>query len=184
MKKLVLIGFAVNLVVISILCFITFGKKSNKFIILKFIKFLHKIKIVRDEEKMLSKVEHTVDKFYTSAKAMNSNKKALIKGIIYNFIALAILYLVPLPVSYALGDYTSLNVITTLVASAYVMLIGVFVPIPGGSGGIEYAFMIFFGFYITGSALMALLLIWRFVTYYLSILVGGLALIINRDGGN
>ena len=183
MNKLVLIGFLVNFIVIVVLCFVAFGKKSNKFIILKFVKFLHKIKIIRHEEKALSKVEHTVDTFYESAQAMNSNKEALIKGTIYNFIALRFLYIIPLTVAYSLGDYTSLNIITTLVASAYVMLIGAFVPIPGGSGGIEFAFITFFGFYITGSTLMALLLIWRFVTYYLSILVGGLALIINRDGG-
>jgi uncharacterized membrane protein YbhN (UPF0104 family) len=63
------------------------------------------------------------------------------------------------------------------------MLIGAFVPIPGGSGGIEYAFVAFFGFYITGSTLMAMLLIWRFITYYLSLLIGGLVIIFNRDGG-
>jgi hypothetical protein len=62
------------------------------------------------------------------------------------------------------------------------MLIGAFVPIPGGSGGIEFAFASFFGFYITGSTLMAMLLIWRFITYYLSILAGGLVLIFNRNG--
>ena len=183
LKKLVLIGFLVNLVVILILCFISFGKKSNKYLILKFVKFLHKIKIIRNIDKALSKVEQTIDNFYVSAHALNSNKEALIKGIIYNFIALSFLYIVPLIVAYALGDYTHLNILTTLVASAYVMLIGAFVPIPGGSGGIEYAFAAFFGFYLTGSTLMAALLIWRFITYYLSILVGGLVLIFDRDGG-
>lgn len=182
LKQLVLVGFAVNLIVIIILCFITFGKKSNKYIVLKFVKFLHKIKIIRNEEKALSKVERVVDNFYISAKALNSNKEALIKGMIYNFIALSFLYIVPLTVAYSLGNYTDLNIMTTLVSSAYVMLIGAFVPIPGGSGGIEYAFAAFFGFFITGSTLMAALLIWRFITYYLSILVGGLVLIFERDG--
>lgn len=182
-KNLVILGFLVNLIVILVLGFITFGKKSNKYLILKFIKFLHKIKIIRHLDKTLEKVERTIDTFYVSAQALNSNKGALIKGIIYNFIALSFLYIVPLTVAYSLGNYSDLNILTTLVASAYVMLIGAFVPIPGGSGGIEYAFVIFFGFYIAGPTLMAMLLIWRFVTYYLSILVGGLVLILDRDGG-
>lgn len=180
LKKLVLIGFAVNFIVIAILAYISFGKKSNKFLILKFINFLHKIKIIKDKEKMINKAEGAIDKFYVSAHNLNGNKSVLIQGIIYNFIGLAFLYITPLVVAYSLGDYTSLNIMTTLVASAYVMLIGVFVPIPGGSGGIEFAFISFFGFYITGSTLLAMLLIWRFVTYYISILIGGLVLIISR----
>jgi uncharacterized protein (TIRG00374 family) len=60
------------------------------------------------------------------------------------------------------------------------MLIGVFVPIPGGAGGIEYAFVAFFGFYLTRSPLMALLLMWRFVTYYFAILVGGLLIVFSK----
>jgi len=183
LKNLVLIGLTVNMVVIFVLCYITFGKQSNKYIVLKFVKFLHKIKIIRNEEKVLLKVERTIDNFYISAKALNSNKEALIKGIIYNFIALSFLYIVPLTVAYSLGNYLDLNILTTLVSSAYVMLIGVFVPIPGGSGGIEYAFAAFFGFYITGTTLMAMLLIWRFITYYLSILIGGIVVIFDRDGG-
>lgn len=183
LKKLVLIGFLVNLAVIMVLCYISFGKKSNKYLILKFVRFLHKIKIIRNLDKTTAKVEQTIDNFYVSAQALNSNKEALLKGIIYNFIALAFLYIVPLIVAYSFGDYHHLSVLTTLVASAYVMLIGAFVPIPGGSGGIEYAYAAFYGFYLTGSLLMASLLIWRFITYYLSILVGGLVIIIDRGGG-
>ena len=182
LKKLVLVGFTINVIVIFLLIFITINKKLSRYIILKIVKFLNRIKIIRDVDKMKLKVERFIENFYTSAKSLNSNKKALLKGIIFNFIALTLLYIVPLPVAYSLGDYTSLNVITTLVASAYVMLIGVFVPIPGGSGGVEYAFVSFFGFYLTGSHLMALLLIWRFITYYFSILIGGLVLIFNKGG--
>lgn len=182
LKKLVLVGFTINVIVIFLLIFITINKKLSRYIILKIVKFLKKIKIIRDVDKMKLKVERFIENFYTSAKSLNSNKKALLKGIIFNFIALTLLYIVPLPVAYSIGDYTSLNVITTLVASAYVMLIGVFVPIPGGSGGVEYAFVSFFGFYLTGSHLMALLLIWRFITYYFSILIGGLVLIFNKGG--
>lgn len=183
LKKLVLIGFLVNTAVIVMLCFITFGKKSNKYIAFKIVKFLHKIKIIRNEEKALTKVGKVVDSFYLSATVLNKNKIALVKGVIYNFIGLAFLYAVPLVVAYSLGNYNDLNLLVTIVAAAYVMLIGAFVPIPGGSGGIEYAFAAFFGFYIAGPTLMAMLSLWRFLTYYLSILIGGLVIIGERDGG-
>ena len=56
------------------------------------------------------------------------------------------------------------------------MLIGAFVPIPGGTGGLEYSFIQFYGNFITGSALSAMMLIWRFITYYFGMIVGAIAL--------
>lgn len=183
LRKLVIIGFIVNFMVIVILAYISFGKKTNKFIIMKLIHFLNKIKIIRNKEETLLKIERVIDSFYTSAKTLNSNKAALLKGTIYNFVGLLFLYISPLIVAYAFGNYTDLNVIVTLVSSAYVMLIGAFVPIPGGSGGIEYAFAAFFGFYIIGPTLMAMLLIWRFVTYYIPVVVGGVTFALDGNGG-
>ena len=55
------------------------------------------------------------------------------------------------------------------------MLIGSFVPIPGGTGGLEYGFIKFYGFFIFGSTLSAVMIIWRFITYYFGLIVGGIA---------
>lgn len=179
-KYLVIIGFTINTIVIIVLGFITFGKKTNTNFILKLINFLHKLKIIHNKDRTMEKAKKTMDNFYMSAKALNDNKEVLFKGIIYNFIGILFLYIIPITVAYAFSNYADLNIIVTLVASAYVMLIGAFVPIPGGSGGIEFAFAVFFGYYISGPTLMAMLLIWRFVTYYLVILIGGITIIINK----
>ena len=90
-----------------------------------------------------------------------------IEGVIINLISLTCLYIVPLFIVYSLHNYTSLNIADTLTSSAYVLIIGAFVPIPGASGGIEYGFLKFFGNFITGTNLSAILIIWRFITYYL-----------------
>ena len=71
-------------------------------------------------------------------------------------------------------DYSSLNAINTVTASAYVYVIGAFVPIPGASGGIEYGFTQFFGNFIKLSKISAVLLLWRFITYYFGVIVGAL----------
>ena len=76
-----------------------------------------------------------------------------------------------------MGDYLSFTGLEAIVASAYVMLIGSFVPLPGGTGGIEYGFIKFFGIFIISDVkLKALMLLWRFVTFYMGIIVGGIAL--------
>ena len=75
------------------------------------------------------------------------------------------------------------NVSTSYVAiitSAYVMLIGSFVPIPGGSGGLEYGFIAFYGNYIKGTTLKSIMLLWRFITYYLGMILGAIVLNIKK----
>ena len=76
----------------------------------------------------------------------------------------------------ATGDFTSFSLPLAIMTSAYVMIIGSFVPIPGGSGGLEYGFVAFYGTFITGPKLMAIMLLWRFVTYYFGMIVGAIAL--------
>ena len=73
------------------------------------------------------------------------------------------------------GDYTSFNALLSIVSCSYVMLIGSFVPIPGGTGGLEYGFIQFYGNFVTGSTLNVIMILWRFVTYYFGMIVGSLA---------
>ena len=73
-----------------------------------------------------------------------------------------------------MGDFSSLSVVDTITSSAYVYVIGAFVPIPGASGGIEYGFTQFYGNFLNVETTFAVLIIWRFITYYLGIIIGGL----------
>ena len=70
----------------------------------------------------------------------------------------------------------SVGIVEGIVASSYTMLMGAFVPIPGGTGGLEYGYMQFFGEMVTGPALNASMLLWRSITYYLGMVVGAIAL--------
>ena len=55
-------------------------------------------------------------------------------------------------------------------------MIGMFVPIPGGTGGLEYAFSNLYSNFITGGILGSLMLVWRFITYFLGIILGAVVL--------
>lgn len=85
-------------------------------------------------------------------------------------------------VLFSMGDFSSVNIFTSIVASAYVMLIGSFVPIPGGTGGLEYGFIKFYGKFISGSILSAAMLIWRFITYYFGLIIGAIAFNVKYRG--
>lgn len=181
LKELTLIGFIINTLVGVGLLFISFSTKVNKTIINTLIWIGCKLNIIKDKEQSINKWTERLDEYHESATLLINKKSLFVKGVIYNFVALAIFYAIPLFVIYSMGNF-NVNLVETITSSAYVLIIGAFVPIPGGSGGIEYGFMQFFGNFIGGSVLAASLLVWRFITYYLGIILG--AIMINFFEGD
>lgn len=176
LKSLVLIGFIVNSGVAIVLFLVTFAKGFNKFFTKLIITLLNKFKLVKNKEKTIEKWNNYIHKFSDGATKIVSNKKLMFKAITLNVCGLAAFYIVPLTIAYSLGYYTSFNGLQAIVASAYVLILGSFVPIPGGTGGLEYGFIAFFSNFIKGSALTAIMIIWRTVTYYIPMIVGAIVL--------
>ena len=180
LKKLVTIGFIINVLIIVFLFLVSFSVKFNKTIVGISIELLAKSKIIKNKEKVTEKWNNYINNFKKNASILIEDKAQFLLNILYNFIALSCLYLVPLFILYSTGDYTSFTALESIVAVAYVMLMGSFVPIPGGTGGLEYGFIAFFGNFISGSKLQAIMLMWRFVTYYLGLFIGAIAINIKK----
>lgn len=179
LRELVLIGFIINSFVTVVILFISLSKKFTKFCVKAIIYLLSKTKIVKDKEKVKESWRKRLEEFHTCAKDLRKRKKLFLIGVLFNLLSLACLYIIPLYIAFGMHDYTSLNISTTLVASAYVLLMGAFVPIPGASGGIEYGFMSFFDNFFNHTTTGAILLVWRFITYYMPMIIG--AIVFNFD---
>ena len=179
LKKLVTIGFIINTVVVIVLFVVAFSKNWNKKIIDGTVTLLHKLKIIKDKEEKLKKSEKFIHNFHQSAIILFKDKFNMIRIISLNFIALVGQYLIPFTLLMGLGIY--INPLLVIITSAYVMLIGSMVPIPGGTGGLEFSFLAFFKNFVTGPKLSIIMIVWRLVTYYFGIIVGGIALNFNRE---
>ncbi len=180
LTHLITLGFVINTLVIIVSFLVAFGKKINKKLVNIAIIILTKLKIVKNKEEKLAQWNESITNFHNSAKVLMKDKKLFFSMIFVNLVALSILYMIPVFVLYAAGDFSSVSVPLAVITSAYVMLIGSFVPIPGGTGGLEYGFVKFYGFFINGSLLSATMLIWRFITYYFGLIVGGIAFNLKR----
>lgn len=181
-KQLVILGFVVNLLVLLVSFLLSFGKRLQEFVSEKGIRFLAKMKIIRNEEKVQKQFQTYLGKFHNNALQLRKNKKIVLGTIFINLLGLIIFYSMPFLI--ARGMNLSLSLKEVIVATAYVMIMGSFVPIPGGTGGIEYGFVFFFQYLIKGSAVNAVMLIWRFVSYYLGMIFGAIVLSLYRKRGN
>ncbi len=180
LSSLVALGFLINTIVIVFLFLVAFARKTNKKIVRFGVQVLSKLHLIKDREKTEEKWMSYLEEFYKGASLLTRNKKLMVETILLNFLGLCILYAVPLAVAFSMGYYESFNLFEAIIASSYVMLIGAFVPIPGGTGGLEYGFVKFYGNFVTLPGLNAMMLIWRFITYYFGMIVGAFALYIRR----
>lgn len=177
-KQLVVIGFIINFLVLVVSFILSFGKKIQVFICQNGIHFLSKIKLIKDEEKTSKKINEYLNNFHKNAIYLKRNKNLVLGLVLLNILGLFIMYSMPYVI--AKGMNINLSLIDTIVATAYVMIIGSFIPIPGGSGGIEYGFIFFYKYLIQGSLVNALMLVWRFISYYLSMIIGAITLSLYR----
>ena len=181
LKQLTIIGFIINFVILIILFMVSFSKKFNKIILTFCIKVLSKLKIVKDKEKALEKWSRTCDEYYENAKVLLHNKKIFIKCVCYQIISLCIYYALPLFIAWSLNLGDNLTILNTIAASSYIYVMGCYVPIPGASGGMEYAFLGFFGNFMADAPLKAVLILWRFMTYYAPTIIGALVFNISNN---
>ena len=175
LRKLVLLGFLINTLVAVVLLIISISKSLTKKMFNSTLDILCKLRIIKNraqvEEKYNTKLEH----FHESATMLRNRRGLFVQGVFLNFLSLTCQYIIPIFIVFSMGDFTSLNIFNTITASAYVLLIGSFVPIPGASGGIEFGFLQFYGNFLSKNIISAVLIVWRFITYYFGIIIGALA---------
>ena len=180
LSKLVTLGFIINLLVIVVLFLITFTKRISGFILKIIINILDKFHIFKDKEKIKNNLNKYLKDFNDGAKKIFENKFRFIGLVLLQFISLVSLYLIPFVLFMGIDIY--INPLIVIMTSAYVMLIGSFVPIPGGTGGLEYGFIMFFSTFNSSKVVTAVMLLWRFITYYFGMILGAFVLGLRKKG--
>lgn len=184
LRRLVFLGFLINTLVCLMVVILCFSKKTSKKIFDLCFKILSKIKFIKNPNEVREKWNNRLLEFQESADLFMRNKSLFLKGTILNILALTSYYIIPFFIILGMRDTINMSVLNVIVSSAYTLVIGSFVPIPGGTGGIEYGFLKFFGNVNTGSTLSAMLLMWRFITYYLGMIIGGVMFSFYRGDEN
>ena len=170
LQHLVLLGFIINIGVAVFLIMISHSRKATNQICKIFKWLFKKLKIKREDKE----IEKSFNDFYNGFQEMKKRKGLFTVGVLLNIASLLCLYIVPYFVLYSMSSSYGMDIQETLTASAYVYVMGSFVPIPGASGGIEYGFTQFFGNFIGLNMIGAVLIIWRTITYYLGIIIGAM----------
>lgn len=135
------------------------------------IGFLHKIKIVKNYDKQMKKMQEEVDKFLKGIKYLSGNKQVIAIIALASIVELFANNSVPYFVMRALG-YNELTYWHTLVLCIFVTYASSFAPTPGGAGIAELSFYAIFASVIGGGYLFWAVLFWRIAVFYVPVFIG------------
>ena len=119
---------------------------------------------VKNYDKWDEMINVQVSQFSTAFRRSAANVPDMVLTLIITMSQLAFLYMIPWFVLQAFG--VEADFLTCLAAGSMVQLVSTAVPLPGGTGGAEGGFALFFG-PMLGSSATAGFLVWRVVTFFL-----------------
>lgn len=127
------------------------------------IKFLSKRGWLKDYEKWYEMVNVQVAEFSDAFKRAAKHLPGMIVTLVVTMAQLACMYMIPWFVLHAFGKDG--DFISCLAAGSMVQMVASAVPLPGGTGGAEGGFALFYG-PLFGSSASAGYLVWRIVTFF------------------
>lgn len=168
---LAMIGFLLNLFIIIGIIIVAVSPRITS----RIQEFLFKcIRLTPLKKRIPYYREHwtkNITVFHDNIMSLFNDKQLFFMGFILNIVKLIAFYTVAYFICLSVG-FSHITIWQALTASAYVMLITSVVPLPGGAGGAEIGFLFFFSSFIIGAQATAIMLLWRFVTYYFGLIVG------------
>ncbi|MDE6656771.1 MAG: flippase-like domain-containing protein, partial [Anaeroplasmataceae bacterium] len=177
------LGFAMNfftLVFMVLMATCRFVRDALKKLMLQ----LCKIKwIGKYLTKAIPAFESYCENAQSAAKKIFSHKTSFIGAIFLKMLALLFYYAIPYYILKALGADFGFTIMPYIIlASAFAITTMVWVPTPGGTGGIEFAFKTIFTASLFGSLSSGIgvtgMILWRALTYYLLMILSAIAYIV------
>lgn len=170
-KVIVITGFVLNGFTVAAVLLLAINKNIVRFIISLMINLGKKLHIVKDVARTTSKMDAALSDFHASVDMITHHPGQLFVLLVISCVQVLGLMSISYCVYRAMGQTGhSLGEILTLQFLLYIA--ASFTPLPGASGAQEGGFYIFFQGVFPENKLFGALLLWRFFTYYLSLMVG------------
>ncbi len=175
-KWIVFAGFLINGLTIALVILLAINKNIVRGIISLLIRGAKALRLVKDAESVAARAERAIGDFHASVDYLTHHPVRLFHLYLISCLQVLGLMSIAYCIYRALGlaqhsywDVLTLQFLLYIAAS--------FTPLPGASGAQEGGFYIFFQHVFPADKLVGALLLWRFFTYYFTMIVGVCAVV-------
>lgn len=170
-RWLVLLGYLVNCFSISGVLLMAVSRKATLWVIDKCIRVGTKLHLCKDPDASREKWQNHCENFVSSFRMLMKNPLDLLLQVLIALVQLIAQMLVIWCIYRSMG-LSGASVIEIITVGILLYISASYTPLPGASGAQEGGFALFFRMLFPDAGLFVALLIWRFFTYYLTILAG------------
>lgn len=173
-----LTGFLLNgLIVVGVLL-LAISRGVVRALIIFFVNLAAKVRLVKDKAQTASKFDAALDDFHSSVDMLTGHPFQFLVLFIMSLLQVTALMSAIYFVYRGLGQkgapYMHLLTMQTMLYIA-----ASFTPLPGASGAQEGGFYLFLGGFFPQNIVFAAMFVWRFVTYYMSIIIGFIGVMVD-----
>lgn len=185
----IILGFFLNCFVMALMIFMSISRRLHNFVINKVVKFLGKIKLVKNVEEKQESLRLQVENYRVELRRLSSNIPFALIMFFLTLLAIIVGGVYPFLSGLTLGGFEeyenvnyALKIYDSIVFSNFHQMVTGLVPIPGTAGIAEYVFERLFGagsgyfseaFYRYGGG-NTVLIFWRMVTFYIPFMIYGI----------
>ena len=170
-KWIVFAGFVINGLTVALVILLAINKNIVRGIIRFFIRAGKALHLVKDEQGLTNRAEGAIGDFHASVDYLTHHPIRLFHLYLLSCLQVLGLMSIAYCIYRALGlnQYTYWDVLTL---QFLLFVAASFTPLPGASGAQEGGFYIFFQHVFPADKLVGALLLWRFLTYYFTLIIG------------
>ena len=169
-KVLIIFGFVAQILLllffIGCICYHTAVLKCSKLLVI----FLNKIKLVKNKEKWLIRVENIVEKYRNCYRDFRRHKKMLIPVLLCNVAQRISQLLISV---FVCMSAINCNFFDVLIMQSFVMLGYNSIPLPGGVGAYEYLYLHIYCMSFDKSFAIISMMVARIISYYFNLIASG-----------
>ena len=173
---LAIVGFAINILAIIVVIIAGIKKRAITIFTTPIIKFLGKIRIIKNPDKTIEKLDESIDNFRGQFQFMRKQKKLVLLMFLTAVIQSLAYYSITYMVYRAFGNY-GISFWQIIPVQAFLLLLMTFIPTPGSGLGAEGGFLLLFNSIFKEGTINMSILFWRIYTFYLPIIIGAFFLI-------
>ena len=171
---IVIFGFLVGSGIIGFLWALAKMPRFYQWLTTSGINIGHKLHIIKNKEAALDKLNELLAAFAKEIVVLSTHKKMIVKLVIITVLRLTLQYSIPFFCARALHIDVSASVLFNIIAlSAFVAMVNAFLPMPGSSGGTEATFVLMFSTIFQRGDAASIMILWRSVTFYMTLIIGG-----------
>lgn len=175
----IVIGFILNLGILIGIILLFYKPQWIKPIIVYCYRGLYKIKIIKDLDGYIEKLDSTMEEYEQSISKIKENKLNSLKIFLFTLIQLTCYFSITYFVYLSLGLEGS-SILDIIAIQSLVYMAASYIPTPGTAGASEGGYYLLFKPLFTKNFIGYALLLWRGISYYFRLIITGIVVLIDN----